>query len=65
MDPNFSRPVMTSYLANRTRRTSPPVRPDDDRPARPSLAATARLTAGRLLIALGQRLTGTPQVVHE
>jgi hypothetical protein len=62
MEPTFIRPVMTSYLANRARRTPRPADPDADHPARPSQATLARQSAGRLLIALGHRLVGTPRV---
>ncbi|HEV2126691.1 MAG TPA: hypothetical protein VGW38_28360 [Chloroflexota bacterium] len=69
MDPNLIRPVMTSYLANRTKH--PSNTSDDWSPeplvgslVRRSLVAKARQASGAGLISLGSRLSGAPQMAY-
>jgi hypothetical protein len=57
MEPNFIRPTMSGYLANRTRQPPRVTAPDE----RPSRAARARHATGALLIALGRSVTGISQ----
>jgi hypothetical protein len=66
MDPNFIRPVMTSYLANRTKHPSNTSEDWLPEPVarslvRQSLATRARQASGAALISLGSRLSGAPQ----
>lgn len=68
MDPNFIRPVMTNYLANRSRDTpsaedralASGVSPSPRR----SLTTKARQALGAVLISLGSRLSATPQMAY-
>lgn len=69
MDPNFTRPVMTSYLANRTKHPSNTAEDWLPEPVasplvRRSLATRARQASGAALISLGSRLSGAPQMAY-
>jgi hypothetical protein len=64
MEPNFIRPAMTSYLANR-RPEAAPSETDRRLPARTPVMPRARRAIGALLIALGHRLAGTPRAAFE
>ncbi len=72
MEPNFIRPCLASYLADRTQRGQLPSGPGHGRYAdqitspypRRSLATIARRASGTFVISIGERLQGIPRMAY-
>lgn len=70
MEPMFIRPVMAQYLASRAQRDAPPSQSREGSLADEvaisyrhlSLVTAARRASGALLISIGERLQGRPQL---